>query len=121
MTPQQRIRAARTSVQLATILAGGPTLQDVARAGDALHAAAAELRSLETEYRSQGIADPSGEFRAELACLRQDFSTTGRVIDTGAALYRGLALRITGESVSYAPQGIPAAEDAAPAAMELVG
>lgn len=104
-TPIERIRSARSMVRAAASLCQTASLEELARACDSLHGAAAELKSLESDYRSSGIADRDGGFREEIALLKREMTGAGRLIDAGSAFHRGLGVRIAGTALAYSPQG----------------
>jgi hypothetical protein len=120
-TPLQRIRDIRGHVRSALDLTKAATLADLTRASESLHNAAAELQSLQTDFRATGIADRDGRFRAEVALLKRDTAAAGRVIDAGAALHRGLALRLAGAATVYSPDGSSGIARPAVTSVEIQG
>jgi len=120
-TPLERARDAHGQIGLALNLCKGASLDDLARASDFLRAAATELHSLQSDFSSTGIADPDGQFRAEMALLKRDMAAAGRIIDAGSALHHGLAVRIAGTAMAYSPHGSKRVATPAPASLEIEG
>jgi len=120
-TPMQRVRAARSYVQSAIDMSRGASLADLTRTSDHLRSALGTLQSIEQEYRDSGIPDANGRFRAEIAQLRRDMAAAGRIIDGGAALYRGLALRLAGTASAYSPRAAAPSHSAVAPSMVIEG
>ena len=104
-TAVERVRAVRAHVRRARGLSTAASLEDLARASEALQDAVLALRSLQIDFTSTGIADSGGSFRSELALLKREMDAAGRLIDGGSSLYRGLALQISGTGLSYSVAG----------------
>jgi hypothetical protein len=114
------VRIARENISLAIQACGVADTAHLLRAAGFLEVAVAHVRQAEERVCS-AIPSDSTTLRRETILLKRRIAIMMRVIDSCAALRRGLSVRLGCTASAYTPQGRPAAAPPPAAACEMQG
>ncbi len=104
-TASERGGRARTAVRLALENWDSSELERIEATEKLLQQAAADLQ--EAQYRVRaGISGNNSQLCATVSDLKRDVAQLMRMVDAGAAFYRGLAVRLGESAPTYTANGM---------------
>lgn len=104
-----RARHARTCLRLALERWNPADLAQVAMSRELLEQSVTDMQEVENSIRN-GTAEPTEELSSLLQASRLEVNRLTRLVDAGAAFYRGVALRLGQVETGYTPSGQISAE-----------